>query len=74
MLGLAPDAFANRLRIVRPLMPGSAGTLSLRGLRVGRAVVDLGFERRDDASAEVRVLRNEGSLDVQVEPDGTEMD
>ncbi|HEV2875255.1 MAG TPA: glycogen debranching N-terminal domain-containing protein [Thermoleophilaceae bacterium] len=44
-LGLVPDALAGRLRVVRPLLPRWVGRLSLEGLRVGDARVDLRFER-----------------------------
>jgi glycogen debranching enzyme len=44
-LGLEPDALHGRLRVVRPLLPGWVGRLSLEGMRVGSARVDLRFER-----------------------------
>jgi glycogen debranching enzyme len=72
LLGLTPEAFENRLRIVRPVLPASIGGLTLRGLRIGRAKVDLRFERDAEGRAAVRVLRNEGSIDVTVEREGTE--
>ncbi len=72
LLGLTPDAFANRLRIVRPILPAPVGSIALRGLRVGSAEVDLAFERRADGHATVRVERNVGGLEVKVEPDGVD--
>jgi glycogen debranching enzyme len=44
-LGLEPDALHGRLRVVRPLLPSWVGWLSLEGMRVGDAEVDLRFER-----------------------------
>ena len=69
-LGLVPDAHAHRLRIVRPLLPGALTRVELRRLRVGDARVDLGFVRRNDSAAEVRVLRVDGDLRVEVETGG----
>jgi len=69
LLGLEPEAFERRLRVVRPVLPRSTAAVELRGLRVGSATVDLAFERQADGRAEVRVLRTEGALDVQVERD-----
>jgi glycogen debranching enzyme len=65
-LGLRPDAFAKRLRVVRPALPGNCGHLEWRRLRVGKARVDLRFERARDG-VRVRVLRKEGGLELQVE-------
>jgi glycogen debranching enzyme len=73
LLGLSPDAFARRLRVVRPTLPASVGSLELRGLRVGSATVDLAFQRQNDGRAAVRVLRSEGQLDVDVDPEGTDL-
>jgi glycogen debranching enzyme len=44
-LGLEPDALDGRLKVVRPLLPRWLGRLSLEGMRVGDALVDLRFER-----------------------------
>ncbi|MGE3856155.1 MAG: glycogen debranching N-terminal domain-containing protein [Dehalococcoidia bacterium] len=67
-LGLVPEGFDRRLRIVRPRLPGFVDRLMLRGLRVGDAVADIRFEREDGA-VQVRVERVEGDLDVRVEQD-----
>jgi len=61
MLGLEPDAAAGVLRL-RPLLPESVDRLSLYGLRVGAATVDLDVTRTG-VEASVR----EGALDVVVE-------
>ncbi|HET7078718.1 MAG TPA: glycogen debranching N-terminal domain-containing protein [Chloroflexia bacterium] len=66
LLGLEPDAFARRLRIVRPMLPDFIDRLHVRGLRVGAARADLAFTRADGRLAvDVQV---DGDLDVVVEP------
>jgi glycogen debranching enzyme len=66
-LGLVPEAFDRRLRIVRPVLPPFVSQLEVRRLRVGRARVDLRFERASDGSITVSVLRCDGPLHVVVE-------
>jgi len=46
MLGLAPNASKNELRIVGPKLPHWLDEVEVRGLRVGNSSVDLLFERR----------------------------
>ncbi len=60
MLGLEPDAAGGVLRL-RPLLPDGVDRLSLRGLRVGAATVDLNVTRVGVESS-VRT----GALDVVV--------
>jgi glycogen debranching enzyme len=69
MLGLQPDAAAGTLRIVRPILPDWLGTATVRGLRVGPAIVDLGFQRTA-AGTRVTVLRQEGSITVHLPASG----
>jgi glycogen debranching enzyme len=66
-LGLVPDAFNQRLKIVRPSLPDFINEAELRHLRVGQASVDLRFERRRDRSLEVHVGQVRGDLKVEVE-------
>jgi glycogen debranching enzyme len=66
LLGLEPEAFDNRLRIVRPILPEGVTWLELTGLRVSKGRLDLRF-RRAGQRTEVEVLRNDGHLDVRVE-------
>jgi glycogen debranching enzyme len=73
LLGLTPEAFENRLRVVRPILPPSTQLVELRGLRVGSARVDLHFTRQPDGHADVEVLKTEGDVEVEVEPNGTEL-
>jgi hypothetical protein len=72
LLGLEPDAFAKRLRIVRPLLPELVNRLDVQRLAVGEAKVDLRF-RRTSEQVVVDILRVDGDLDVVVEHDSTEM-
>jgi glycogen debranching enzyme len=67
LLGLGPDGFAKRLRVVRPVLPDGANELELHGLRVGAARADLRFERAGGPRATVKVLKVEGPLDVVVD-------
>ncbi len=70
MLGLVPEAFDHRLRIVRPILPGFVDHLEVRRLHVGHASVDLVFERASNGQLAVGVLKVDGPLDVIVEPQG----
>ncbi len=63
-LGLEPDAFAQRLNIIRPLLPEYMHQLEVKQLRVGKARVDLRFERQPDGTVACQVLHVEGKLDV----------
>jgi len=69
LLGLEPDGFGKRLRIVRPLLPKGVDNLTISRLRVGGASADLAF-RRGKADVDVEVLHVDGTLDVQVEKKG----
>ncbi|HEX3203669.1 MAG TPA: glycogen debranching N-terminal domain-containing protein [Nitrospiraceae bacterium] len=66
MLGLRPEAFEQRLRIVRPMLPDFIDEVELHRLRVGEAQVDLRFERNANDVFAVRTLRVTGRLDVVV--------
>lgn len=65
-LGLEPDATQHTLRIVHPVLPGWLGEVTIRGLQVGQATVDLLF-RRDHDETSVVVLEQHGTLHVLVE-------
>lgn len=66
LLGLEPDAFGRRLRIVRPLLPPFVDRLDVLRLAVGAAKVDLRFNRTS-RDVTVDILRLEGELEVSVE-------
>ncbi len=69
LLGLTPEAFDHRLRIIRPILPDFVDKIDVRRLRVGNARVDLRFERTHEGIS-VQVLSVDGKLDVVVEPTG----
>jgi glycogen debranching enzyme len=62
MLGIYPFAPLETLALVRPRLPSWLPSLALRGLRIGRATVDLEFERRPDGSAAATSHVREGRL------------
>jgi glycogen debranching enzyme len=66
-LGLTPEAFERRLRIIRPVLPQWTSWLEVRRLNVGNASIDLRFERVGQ-HMKVDVLKVDGQLEVLVEP------
>ncbi|HBY93049.1 MAG: hypothetical protein M5U01_28115 [Ardenticatenaceae bacterium] len=69
LLGLVPEAFEHRLRIVRPILPDFINQLEVRRLRVGKASADLRFVRTSEGRVSPNVLKIDGDLDVVVEPE-----
>jgi glycogen debranching enzyme len=67
LLGLTPEAFDKRLRIVRPTLPEDARSLQMTGLRVGKATADISFTANDQGEVQVEVLKVDGDLDIKVE-------
>jgi glycogen debranching enzyme len=67
-LGLVPDGFARQLRIVEPRLPEFLEHLTLTGLRVADARVDLRF-RRAGSVTRVEVGKVDGDLRVDVVED-----
>ncbi|HKR80046.1 MAG TPA: amylo-alpha-1,6-glucosidase [Nitrospira sp.] len=65
LLGLEPDAFDQRLEIVRPMLPRGIDRLNVIRLRIGQASVDLTFHRRKDG-VDVDVVKLDGKLEIQV--------
>lgn len=66
-LGLVPEGFDNRLRVVQPHLPDFIKHVEIRHLRVGKGAVDLRFDRKHDGTLDVGVLNVEGTLTVEVE-------
>lgn len=64
MLGLEPDGFNRRLRVVRPSLPDGVNCLELRGVRVGDGSVDLEFVRSASGHILVQIIGKRGSIDV----------
>ena len=67
-LGLVPDAFEKRLKIVRPSLPDFIGLVEIRHLRVGAGSVDLRFQRNKDGTLEAKVVQVVGDLSVEIVP------
>ena len=65
LLGLQADASAGRLRLERPVLPDAVEWLHVEGVRVGRSVVDLEFERRADGRVEAALTARRGGLTVE---------
>ncbi len=65
VLGLEPNAFENELEIRRPVLPHGLGEVTLSGLAVGKAKVDLAFRRTGDATF-VSVRQHQGNLKVRI--------
>lgn len=66
LLGLIPEAFDHRLRIVRPTLPNFVNAIELHRLRVGTAQVDLRF-KRTTKGVTVNPLNVRGQLEIVVE-------
>ena len=62
-LGMEIDAPANRVSFRNPQLPDYLRDVPIRGLRVGRSSLDIGFERRS-GGVEVRLLSRRGSVEV----------
>jgi len=69
LLGLRADAFNNRLRVIRPVLPSSLSDLEFRGIRIGGSTLDLRFQRNRDGSVTVNVMNRVGKVKVEVEAD-----
>jgi len=66
-LGLVPEGFDNRLRVIRPYLPEFINDVVIRHLKVGRGAVDLRFLRKKDGLLEVQVVNVVGTLSVEIE-------
>lgn len=62
-LGLSVQGAHNRVVFTKPVLPEGIPHLSIRGLRVGDASVDLLFERQVD-NVRVQVLEKQGDIEV----------
>jgi glycogen debranching enzyme len=62
-LGLRIEGAQNRVVFERPYLPEGIPELSIRGLRIANASVDLFFERQRDHVG-VQVLEKQGAIDV----------
>ncbi|PSR16583.1 amylo-alpha-1,6-glucosidase [filamentous cyanobacterium CCP3] len=66
MVNLMPDAANNVLRIVQPTLPASVSYMAINNFKVGQTLLDLEFERSQEATA-CRVVRKRGNLRVVIE-------
>jgi glycogen debranching enzyme len=66
MVNMVPDAPSNTLRIIDPALPPSINYLALQNLRIGPTLLDLEFERSNNATA-CRVSKKRGNLRVIIE-------
>lgn len=66
-LGLVPEGFNNRLRVIRPYLPESINDVVIRHLKVGKGAVDLRFLRKKDGSLDVEIVNVVGTLSVTIE-------
>ena len=66
-LGLEPDAPGRVLRVVRPVLPDFLREVTVRGLRVGDAQVDLRWRRPREKTV-LDVLGRQGRLRVETDP------
>ena len=62
-LGLNVHGGDGRVTFKRPCLPEGIPQLSIRGLRVGNASVDLFFERQAD-TVRIQVLEKQGEVEV----------
>ncbi|MBT9316611.1 amylo-alpha-1,6-glucosidase [Leptothoe spongobia] len=66
MVNLVPDVPNNCLRVVQPTLPASVNYMSLKNFKVGHTLLDLEFERSQEATA-CRVVGKRGNLQVVIE-------
>ncbi len=65
-INFIPDATNNSLRIVEPSLPEWLGRVTVRGLKVGKAELDLAFDTREGYTI-CQILRKTGKVRVIVE-------
>ena len=65
-INFLPDAANNTLRIVEPSLPEWLGRVTVKGLKVGKAELDLAFDTREGYTI-CQILRKTGKVKVIVE-------
>lgn len=65
-LGISIDAKENRIRISDPVLPADLDWLEVTGLAVGGRQADIAFHRRGTDQIEVKVIRCDAGLEVDV--------
>jgi glycogen debranching enzyme len=66
LLGFVPEAHRNRLQITRPTLPSSINRVEVRGMRVGKAILDIDFERTFNGNVAVNLVDIQGEIEVMV--------
>ena len=74
LVGLKADAFNQRLRVIRPVLPGFVNELYFRRIKIGDSTVDLHFKRSMNRDVEARVVHHSGSIKVEVEQERKQLD
>lgn len=69
LMGLVPEGFDKRLRVVRPSLPDFLDILHVRSLWIGGGRIDLDYERTRDGACAVRVVNTEGDVEVLIADD-----
>jgi len=64
-LGLSFRPEEPRIRFLHPVLPACVGSVDMRGIRVADSVVDVHFERHDQAVS-VKVVRRRGEVGVSI--------
>jgi glycogen debranching enzyme len=67
LLGLTADAFNRRLRVIRPVLPSFVNKLDLRRNKIADSSIDLHFEATSAGDVQVDVVKNSGSIKVEIE-------
>ncbi len=67
LLGLLPDAFNRRLRVVRPVLPDHVNELEVRRVKIGAASIDLRFTRRQNGGVEMDTANRQGEIELDVQ-------
>jgi glycogen debranching enzyme len=70
LLGLHPNGFDGKLRIVRPVLPEPIQDVELHGIKIGASTVDLRFARESGGDIVPHVLAVQGALKVEFEGTG----
>jgi glycogen debranching enzyme len=65
-INFQPDAVNNCIRIVEPALPEWLGKLTIKGLKVGKAQIDLAFDT-SNGSTVCQILRKSGNVRIIVE-------
>jgi glycogen debranching enzyme len=68
LLGIVPDGFEGRLRIVRPVLPKNVADLEFRHISIANGSADLRFRRTAGGDVKVEVTNRTGGIQVQIEP------